>query len=179
VTVAAADVRRAEAAVGRAEAQLALLGEDASDAQRESARADLRLAQAELDVARAALEQAQLHFSQSELRAPFAGTVASVAVAVGEQVAAGAPIVAFADVSGWFIETTDLSELDVVRIAVGDRASVAFDALPDVQAQAVVERIQVRGTADDRSARFVVVLRPLEHVSRLRWGMSATVTFDR
>ena len=32
----------------------------------------------------------------------------------------------------WLVETTDVSELDVVRVAVGDRATITFTALPGV-----------------------------------------------
>ncbi len=177
VDVATADVERAEAAVERATLQVEQLPDDASPAQRESAAAELRLAEADLQVAQTALAQAELALAQTELRAPFAGTIAAVNVAEGEQAVADDPdpIVTIGDLSGWFIQTTDLSELDVVRVAVGDRAEVTFDALPDLTIGGTVDRIQVRGTAQPGSVRFDVFVRPDMHHPELRWNMSATV----
>lgn len=175
VDVARADLERAEAAVNRATIQFEQLPEDASTAQRDSAEADLRLAQAELQVARTTLAAAELALTETELRAEFAGTVAWVGVAVGEQAVAGKPLISLGDLSGWFIRTTDLSELNVVRLAVGDRAEVTFEAFPGRVFSGVVDQIQVRGSALESGVLFDVFIRPDEHHPELRWNMSATV----
>ncbi len=175
VRVASADVSRAEAAVERARAQLDLLPDDAAPAQTEAAQAELRLAQAELEVARSTLAEAQIALRQTELRAPFPGTVVSVEIADGEQATAGDVVMTIADTSGWFLETRDLGELDVVRISVGDAATITFDALPGVELGGTVARIQVRGTAEQGGVRFGVLVRPDRHLGNLRWNMSATV----
>lgn len=175
VDVATADVERAEAAVDRAELQLEQLPPDASLARRESAEADLRLAEAELAVARTTLAEAELALAQTELRAPFAGTVASVDVAVGEQAIAGQPIISLGDLSAWYIQTTDLSELEVVRLAVGDPAEVTFGSMPGRVVRGSVDQIQVRGTPQQGGVRFDVLIELDEHDPDLRWNMSATV----
>lgn len=175
VRVAEADVARAEAEVDNVETELRQLPSDAPLAQRAALEADLRLAEAELQFAESALAEAELELAQTELRAPFAGTVASIDVAVGEQAVADQPIVTIGDLSGWFIQTIDLSELDVVRVAVGDRAEMTFQALPDVTLEGTVDRIQVRGTAQPGAVRFDVFIRPDVHRDDLRWNMSATV----
>lgn len=175
VEVARADMRRAEALVERARVELELLPEDTSEAERESAQADLRLAQAELDLARTALAEAEVALGQSELRAPFSGTVVAVEVTEGEQAVAGETLLTMADMSAWLVETTDLGELEVVRVAVGDRATIEIEALRDLSLSGTVERIQVRGVGRQEEVRFDVVIRPDRHVARLRWNMSATV----
>lgn len=175
VDLAQADVARAEAAVDRAQIQVDQLPDDASPAQRESAAAELRLAEADLLVARSALAEAEIELAQTELRAPFAGTVAWIGVAVGEQAVADQPVVSIGDLSEWFIQTTDLSELDVVRVAVGDRAEITFEALPGVTVGGTVDRIQVRGDAEQGGVRFDVFVRPDVHRPELRWNMSARV----
>jgi RND family efflux transporter MFP subunit len=175
VSFASADVRRAEAAVQRARAQLELVPEDAPPAERESAEAEVRLAQAELELARSALAEAEVALAQTELRAPFDATVVSVDIAAGEQADVGQRVLTVADTSAWFIETTDLGELDVVRISVGDRATITFEALPNVELGGEVARIQVRGTTQQVGVRFGVIIRPDTHLAELRWNMSATV----
>lgn len=175
VNVAGADVRRAEAAVELALAQLELVPEDATPAQLESAEADLRLAEAELAVAQSALVEAEVALGQAELRAPFAGTIVAVDIDEGEQALAGQPIVTLADTSAWLFQTTDLSELQVVRVSVGDRATISLEALPGVELTGSVARIQIRGSGDGAGVRFDVLIRPDAHRSDLRWGMHATV----
>jgi HlyD family secretion protein len=172
---AEAAVVTAQAALVRAQLQVDQLPPDATPGDVESAQADLRLAEAELELAQTNVSSAQVALQQTELRAPFAGTVADVSVELGEQAIAGQPIVALGDLDGWLIETTDLSELEVVRIAVGDQATVTFTAFPDLVVTGRVDRIQVRGTTDTGGVRFAVSIRPDAHHPELRWNMSGEV----
>jgi len=176
VDVATADVERAEAALASALLQMEQLPPDASQGRIDSAQAEVRLAEAEVAVARSTLAEAEVALRQTELRAPFAGTVAWVGASVGEQVSAGQVIIAIGDLSAWFIETTDLSELAVVRVAVGDPATITFEALPDLVLNGTVDRIQVRGTTDAGGVNFAVVIRPESHHPELLWNMTAEVT---
>ncbi|MEX2547493.1 MAG: efflux RND transporter periplasmic adaptor subunit [Chloroflexota bacterium] len=175
VNLAEADIGEANAAVGQAQLQLDQLPPDASPGQVEAVQASLRVAEAELVLARTRLSGAQTALDQTEVRAPFGGTIAEVAVEVGEQAVAGQTVITIGDISGWLIETTDLSELEVVRLAVGDRATVDIEALPDLVIEGTVDRIQVRGTSADGGIVFAVAIRPDAHNPKLRWGMSATV----
>lgn len=78
------DVDAANAAVTQAQTQL--------NALRDAPRAeDVAAAQAEIDAAQAALDQARAALAPMELRAPFAGTVASLNIAPGEVFAPSAP----------------------------------------------------------------------------------------
>jgi RND family efflux transporter MFP subunit len=173
VTVAQADLRRAEAEVARAQVVIDQLPDDASQGQRDQAAANLRLAQAEVTLAQSMLDAARTALAQTELRAPWAGTVAELGAGAGEQAVAGQPLVALADMAGWLFETTDVTELDVVRVAVGDRVTIQLPALPDLELEGVVDQVRVRGGSGDGGVRFDVVVRPLEHVEQLRWNMSA------
>ena len=175
VAVARADVRRARAAVQRALTTVETLPEDASPAQVDTAAADLRLAEAEVEVAATALAEAQVALGQTELRAPWSGTVAEVHVVEGEQAVAGAPLITLADTSAWLLQTSDLTELQVVRISVGDPVTITLDAMPDVELAGRVARVQVRGTNQQGAVRFDVLISFDEHRSELRWNMGATV----
>ncbi len=133
------------------------------------------MAEAELELAQTTLGGAQIALEQTEVRAPFAGTIADVLVAVGEQAIAGQTVVSIGDTSTWLIETTDVSELEVVRLAPGDRASMTFTALPGQVVEGTVDHLQERGTSDDGGVVFAVAIRPDTHIPELRWGMSANV----
>ncbi len=167
--VSASEIAGAEAEVRRAQAEYDLL---ASGSRPEAVSA----AQAEVAVAVAALMEAEAALAETELRAPFAGTVASIRVNVGEQVVAGEPIIQFADVSKWLIETADLTELNVVRLQVGDPVEITFDAIPGLVLPGVVSRIRSVGENKQGDIIYTVMVEPLEQDPRLRWNMTATVT---
>jgi RND family efflux transporter MFP subunit len=175
VSLAEAELRRARAATDQARLVLEQLPDDASPEAREAAQAGLRLAEAETDVAAQSLEEAREALRQTEIRAPFAGTIAELEVAPGEQAIAGRTMVTLADVSEWLIETVDLTELDVVRVTVGDRALVTVPALGDQALPGVVEQVRVRGGTGGGNVRFDVIVRLDEHRPELRWNMSASV----
>ena len=175
INVAQEELDRAEAAVTKAELQVERLPDDATPAEIEQAQVDLRLARTDRDVAASALSEAQVALRQTELRAPFSGTVAAITVERGEQAPAGEPVVTIGDLTGWLIETTDLSELEVVHVHVGDAATVTFEALPDLVLAGHVDRIQVRGTGPAGNVVFAVAVRPDTHNEQLRWNMTATV----
>jgi HlyD family secretion protein len=175
IDLAQEELDRAEAAVTKAELQVERLPDDATPAEIEQAQVDLRLARTDRDVAASALSEAQVALRQTELRAPFSGTVAAIDVERGEQAPGGEPVLTIGDLTGWLIETTDLSELEVVRVAVGDAATVTFEALPDLVLAGHVDRIQVRGTGPAGNVVFAVAIRPDTHNEQLRWNMTATV----
>ena len=175
VNAAQADLDHADAVVARAQLAVDELPVDATPSQIATAQAELRLAQTDRDVAASKLTEAQFALRQTELRAPFDGTMAAINVERGEQSVAGQPVATIGDLSGWVIETTDLSELEVVRVAVGDPATVTFEALPDLVLTGHVDRIQVRGTGDAGNVVFAVAIKPDVHNTDLRWNMTATV----
>jgi HlyD family secretion protein len=175
IDVAQEELDSAEAAVTKAELQVERLPEDATPAEIEQAQVELRLARTDRDVAASALSEAQVALRQTELRAPFSGTVAAINVERGEQAHAGEPVVTIGDLSGWLIETTDLSELEVVHVHVGDAATVTFEALPHLVLAGHVDQIQVRGTGPAGNVVFAVAIRPDRHDEQLFWNMTATV----
>ncbi len=175
VNEAQAKLGQADAALAKAQTKVDNLAPDATPAEVADAQADLRLAQTDRDVAASNVTEAQVALAQTELRAPFAGTVAQINIERGEQAVAGQPIATIGDLSGWLIETTDLSELEVVRVAVGDAATVTFEALPDLTLSGRVDSIQVRGTGEAGNVVFAVAIKPDTTNDQLRWNMTATV----
>jgi len=166
-----ADVAGAEAEVRRAQAQLELL---TAGPRREAIAA----AEAEVAAAKATLAQATAALAETELKAPFAGTVAALDARVGEQVGPGAVLVRLADLSAWQIETDDLTEISVVRVAEGATVAISFDALPDVKLAGKVARIKPLGENKQGDITYLVVIQPDQMDSRLRWNMTASVAIE-
>jgi HlyD family secretion protein len=91
-------------------------------------------------------------------------------------VAAGAPLIRLADLSAFQFETTDLTELAVVRVKVGDAATVTVDALPGVEFQGKVTRIRALGENRQGDIVYTVTVQPDRQDDRLRWNMTAAVS---
>ena len=98
------------------------------------ANAESAIVQAEAGIsqAEAAVNTAEDALARRVLNAPFDGIVADVLVEIGEIVSSGAPVVKVGDFSGWQVETTDLIELDVVDLKIGDPVEMTVDAIPGV-----------------------------------------------
>lgn len=189
--LAAAQARLA-AAQGGGEARLQEVraGVWTAAAQRDVAQAELALLQAgatpeEVAERRAAVEQAQVGLAQAEaalartqLRAPFAGTVTRVDVEVGETVAPGEVVVVLAVLKGLEVRTTDLTELDVARVAEGQGAVVKVDGLPGVELRGHVSRIGLRSVDYRGDVTYPVTVALDESAPELRWGMTALVEID-
>jgi len=196
---------QAEATVAEAEARMrqAEAGVVQAEANREAARAALAqatantsLAAAQRDQAEAVQATASLAVRERTLTAPFDGRVVSIGAELGEtlggpggsqpggpeQESSGAgTAVRLADLSGWRVETTNLTELQVVGVRPGDEVTVEVDALPDLSLGGVVERIGYRAEPVRGEVTYVTTVRLLDasltDVARaaLRPGMTAVV----
>jgi HlyD family secretion protein len=141
---------------------------------------DLALAKARLDNAGAQAAAAQRALDNMDLTAPYAGNVLDLQHLVpGVPVTPGKTVITFADVSAWYMETKDLTELDVARLKTGQKVNAAADALPDVTLTGTIESIST--VYSERSGDVLYTVRILidekpENVE-LRWGMTVKITF--
>ncbi|MEZ4770921.1 MAG: HlyD family efflux transporter periplasmic adaptor subunit [Caldilineales bacterium] len=189
----AAAVAAARAQVQQAQAALDKLRAPASPGQIAEAEAQVHSAQADLDLlaagareqditaaaasvaeAEAALSLAKSNLASTELRAPFAGTITDLAVGQGEMVGPGQTVVTLADLNSLQVETTDLSERDVARVAVGQPVNVYVEAL-NSDIAGTVRHIASQANIVGGDVVYTVVVSLDEQPAGLRWGMSADV----
>jgi HlyD family secretion protein len=161
----------AQAAVAGAEADLAAVTGDARST-------DLAIAQAQVQAAVVALNQAKLAVDKATLRAPIAGTVASLNLEIGELADPTRTVVTIGDLSELEVETDDLTELQVVTVSVGDPATLTIEALPGVVLPARVTRIRAIGEEKEGDITYSVTVVPERQDARLRWNMTVTVAID-
>ena len=138
----------------------------------------LVLAQARLDNASAQVAAAQSNLSNYVLTAPFDGVVADVAVKIGEQVTTDTRAVSVVDTSSWTIETTDITELEVVNLVVGENVTFTADALNGVTMHGVVTEISQSSFVQGGDVIFTVRIKANDVDPRLKWGMTVQVTFE-
>ncbi len=173
-----AQIRSADAAIQAAEvqqriaqAQLDLL--KAGAIAEEIAVSEIAVSQAE-----AALETARAALERYEIRAPLAGTIGAVNARAGEMVAPGQPLIILGDLTTLRVETTDLDEIDVARVMVGQQADVTFDALPERFFAGRIVRISPMAEPGTGGINYTVVVELDELDPVIRWGMTAFVDIE-
>jgi HlyD family secretion protein len=175
---AGAQIRAAQGAVQAAAAQ-----QDVAQAQLDLLQAgataeEIAVAQAAVAQAAAALETARVALDRAEVRAPFAGTAGAVPVRTGELVAPGQPLVTLGDLTTLRVETTDLDEIDVARVAAGQQAAVTFDALPERVFAGRVTRISPMAEPGAGGVNYTVIVELEDLDPAIRWGMTAFVDIE-
>jgi len=141
--------------------------------QQEVAQAEAALVQARVQV-----DEIQQQLLEATLVAPFAGTVGAVHARVGEIVSPGQSLVDIGDLATLRVETTDLDEIDVVRVFAGQQVAVTFDALPDHVFQGQVTRISPMAESGTGGVHYTTVVALEEVDPALRWGMTAFVDIE-
>lgn len=186
------DVSQGEAELAIAQAQQAnaqadydqlLTGPDPDDlalAEARIATAAARIATAEQRIitADANLASAQANLDNLDLVATIDGEVVDLDLIEGQQVTPGQAVVLIVDFSEWYVETDNLTEIEVVDVSLGQSVSVAPDALPDSTLTGSVDTIndlfeEKRGDVTYTTRILLDDIDP-----RLRWGMTVVVTFE-
>ena len=138
----------------------------------------LTFAQARLDNANAQIAAAEDTLSNYVITAPFDGVVAEVAVEVGEPVTAETRAVSVINTSAWIIETTDVTELEVVNLAVGQKVTFTADALSDASMSGVVTEISQSSILQGGDVIYTVRIQADDVEPRVKWGMTVEVVFE-
>ena len=164
-----AQIALSESAVALAEAALAITQAEAAVTQSEAG-----IAQAE-----AAVDSAADALARMTLTAPFDGIVADIQAELGEVVTSGVPVVTFGYFGGWLVKTTDLTELDVVDLKVGDPVEIQVDAIPGELLIGTVTHIAETSFVTHGDVTYEVRIALDDHGDLpLRWGMMVFVDVD-
>ena len=135
------------------------------------------LLEAQLANAKAQVDAAQSALDGYDLKAPFDGTVTDINVEVGQLVGAEVWAAQIADLSEFHVETSDLTELEVVKVSEGQRVEVIPDAMPELVLDGVVERVAESFTSQAGDVVYAVTIRLGDDDAALRWGMTVEVSF--
>ncbi len=192
----AAQITAAKQQVEAARAALEHVRAPARDSDIALAKAQIEAAQAQLDALRAgpraqqvSAAQAQVYAAQAQARsaeallqklsmtAPITGMVSNLRVHAGEWVTPGQPLLTLSDMQHLRVETTDLSELDVINVQEGQAVTVVIKAL---NASVLGKVTRIASTADklggDVIYKTTIALDELP--AGLRAGMTVNVQFE-
>lgn len=168
VLAAQGNVAAAEAQVARAQAAYDRLMEGATDDE-------LAILEAQIASAETNLELANLRLEQAIVTAPIDGTVASVLINEGEQVAPGAPALSVVDENAFHL-TVNVDEIDIDQIALNQDVEVTLDALQDLVVAGTVAEIAPTSSATTGVVTYLVTINIAADDLNLRPGMSANAS---
>ena len=137
----------------------------------------LAVAQARVDNATAQVAAAQYAVDNYEIKAPFTGIVADVNIAVSQQASPTSWAIAVINPSNWYVDTSDLTEYDIINVTVGDTVTVTVDALPELELTGTVEEISLAPKISAGDILYTVHILVQDPDPRIKWGMTAEVTF--
>lgn len=173
-----AQLEIADAAVASAKRQHAVAEAQLALARTGTQEETLAVARVQVDQAETALEAARTRLEQTKIRAPFDGTIGWVGFRIGETVTPGAPVVIIGDLSTLHIKTTDLDEIDVARVTVGQEVTITFDALADRTFTGTLVDIAPMAEPEGGGVSYTATIELPEIDPDLRWGMTAFVDID-
>lgn len=173
---------------GSREEQIAIAQTGVNQAENGVREAELSVAQAESGLAQAqtavveaekAIEAIESLIAKTILTASADGVVAAITPEVGEVILPGTPVATLADFGAWQVETTDLTELSVVNIAVGKAVEVTVDAFPGETLTGTITDIASSSQIilGDVTYKVTIDLTETNDLD-LRWGMTSFVRID-
>jgi RND family efflux transporter MFP subunit len=179
---AALDLARANAELAEIEAkrQRALAAENvAAQSTLDVKESQLRVARATVRQAEAALREAEVALDYTTLRAPRDGVILAKLKEVGEIAVPGGfagagDLIRMADLSDLRAEV-DVNEVDLARVALGQRAEVTPDSFPDSHYAAEVVKLYPQ--VNRQKGTLKVEVRLLERDEKLRPDSSVRVAF--
>jgi multidrug efflux pump subunit AcrA (membrane-fusion protein) len=139
---------------------------------------ELVLAKARVDNAQASLDAAKVELADLEIRSPIEGIVTNSDIQVGEMVDPAMDKIIIADTTIWQVETTNLTELEVVQIQVGSPVEVKVDALPNLTLTGKVLHIRPEGQNKQGDILYTAVIGLEKQDSRLLWNMTASARIN-
>jgi RND family efflux transporter MFP subunit len=175
--LAALDLREIDAHVARARSAAEKAERDLARAKRLYADSVATLEQVQdaetgADVARAALQAADFDRRYAVITAPADGVILRRRAEPGELVSAGDTILTLASRARGSVVRAGLADRDVVRVTVGDPATVRFDLHPPRELHGVVS--EIASAADPLTGTFRVEIRVPE-MAGLASGLVADV----
>lgn len=119
----------------------------------------IRQANTALQVAQSDLRIAKFNRKYSVITAPAAGQILTRLIEPNELIQAGQPGFVFADKqNGWSVRLS-VADVDVVKLALGDKAKISLDAYPNQTFKGVINEIAGRANALSQTFEIDVAIK--------------------
>lgn len=140
---------------------------------------DLEIVETRLENAQAQVSALEALVADYKITAPVNGVIASVLVLEGEYVASGSTVVSLVDPTNWIVKTTDVSELEIVKIGVGQQVVITPDALTETVLRGLVSEIEQSPTIQGGDVFYTVEIQVEDVPPLILWGMTVELEFER
>lgn len=158
-----------------------LANADRTIAEKTEQLADLRAGADQLDIRSQeltvrqrenALQDAREKLADYTIRAPFAGTIATLAIKRSDSVSAGTSIATL--ITDQRLAEITLNEVDVSKVKVGQKVTLTFDAIEGLSISGSVAEIDAVGTATQGVVSYTVTIGFDTQDERIKPGMSVS-----
>ncbi len=133
---------------------------------------DIRAQELTVKARQNALLDAQTTLGDYSIRTPMAGVVANIPINVGDEISGGT--IAATMISASRIVMVSLNEVDVAKVAVGQKASLTFDAVPGLTLTGSVTELDTIGTQTQGVVNYTVKVSFDSQDERIKPGMTVT-----
>ncbi len=133
---------------------------------------DIRVKEIVIQQKKDALLEAQQNLADHYIRAPFSGMVAEVDINNGESVSSGGVVATF--ITKQKIAEITLNEIDMVQIKTGQKTTIIFDAIEDLNITGEVVEMDIIGTVNQGVVDYGVKIGFDTQDKRVRPGMSVS-----
>ncbi len=133
---------------------------------------DIKSAQLNIEKAQNAFLNDQQTLSYYTVRAPFSGSIAVLPVSLGQQVSSGTTIATL--IADQQVANVSLNETDVAKVKIGQKATLAFDAIDGLIITGEVSSIDLIGTVSQGVVSYNVKIVFDTQDDRIKAGMSVS-----
>jgi HlyD family secretion protein len=157
-------------------ASTAISNDTSSLIQAQTSLIDLKTGPDELELAsaRIALEQQQNNYDDNFIRAPFDGVIAKLDVKQNDTISSGAAIATIITANKTAV--ISLNEVDVAKIAIGNKSTLTFDAIEGLTINGQVSEIDGVGTVSQGVVTYGVTITFDTQDNRVKAGMSVNAS---
>ena len=173
-----AQIRTANSGITVAMAQETLASSQLLQLKAGASYEEIAAMRAAVGQAQVALNMTQLALARTSLYAPFSGKITLIIADPGDAVAYGQGVMSIATVDTLQVRTVDLTELDVVKLEIGQSVDVIMDALPDSVLKGHISEISLEAVDYRGDVTYPVRINLDETEPRLRLGMTAEVNIQ-
>jgi multidrug resistance efflux pump len=135
----------------------------------------LELAEQQVTTANAKVAAIHASIEDLSITAPFDGTLVKIDVKERQSVHAGQILAVIADFSTCYVESTDITELDIVNFALEDMVTIEFDAFPGESVRGKVIEINDFPEIKFNDVIYRVSIELTDHDLPLHWKMSTII----
>ncbi|MEY2664876.1 MAG: hypothetical protein RIT04_684 [Candidatus Parcubacteria bacterium] len=157
-------------------ASTAISNDTSSLIQAQTSLIDLKTGPDELELAsaRIALEQQQNNYDDNFIRAPFDCVIAKLDVKQNDTISSGAAIATIITANKTAV--ISLNEVDVAKIAIGNKSTLTFDAIEGLTINGQVSEIDGVGTVSQGVVTYGVTITFDTQDNRVKAGMSVNAS---